>query len=159
MWPYINLAIAALAAKGALNRCTVSISIVISFLIIGLFQLLDLVPSNLYSFAFGSVVYALPCVVAYSLKFTKKRAFMALFSCLLMLLEFVAAYLWLIDSYASVGLFYRPTALALYSLLAIACFWGSNGKRQHSDGGYNNRHKYHIGFREVDRMGFKRGGR
>ena len=159
MWPYINLVIAALAVKGAYNRCFVSVSVVFSFVIIGLFQLLDLVPSDLHSFAFGSVAYALPCVVAFSSPFTKKRAFIALFSCLLMLLEFLAAYLWLADSYTNVGLFYRPTALVLYSLMAVACIWGSNGRLHKRNGSYSNRHKHFMGSRQANYMGIKGGSK
>lgn len=145
--------------KGAFNRCLVSIAVVFSFFAIGLFQLLDLVPSDLYSFVFGSVLYALPCVIAFSSPYTPKRALMALCCALLMLLEFIAAYLWVINSYAIVGVFYRPAALALYLLMAIACLWGSNGRLNKRNGGYNFRHKRFIGNGQATNMVFKKGAK
>lgn len=156
MWAFINLLVAAIALKAALKRCLVSACVVFGLLVISLCVALKVELSGLWSFALGSMLYALPCIAAFSSKFTKKRAFIALFSCLLMLLELLAAYLWLIDSYASVGLFYRSTAIALYIFLAIACFRGSNGRLHKRDGSYFNRHKYNMDHGQIDRMGFKR---
>jgi len=159
IWAYINLFIAVIAVKGAFNKCLVSASVVLCFFIIGLFQFFDLVPLGLYSFAFGSMVYALPCIAAFNSKFTRKNGVIALSLCLLMLLELLAAYLWLIDFYAIVGSFYRPVALALYSLVVVACFRGSNGRLHKRDGSYFNRHKYNMDHGQIDRMGFKRARR
>lgn len=84
---------------------------------------------------------------------------MALCCALLMLLELLAAYLWLIDSYAIVGVFYRPAALALYLLMAVACFWGSNGRLNKRNGGYNSWHKRYIGNGQATNMVFKKGAK
>ena len=158
-WAFINIIVAAIAFKSAFNRCLVSACVVFILLVLALCIALEVKLDGVWSFALGSMLYALPCIAAYSTKFTKKRAFMALFSCLLMLLELLAAYLWLTDSYAIVGLLYRPTALVLYSLLAIACFWGSNGQLHKRDGSYIDWHKYNMDHGQIDRMGFKRGRR
>ena len=159
MWAFINLLVAAAAIKSAFNRCAVSCCLVFSLLVLALCISFDVKLTGLWSFALGSMLYALPCIAAFSSQFTKKRAFMALFSCLLMLLEFVAAYLWFVDCYGLVGVFYRPLAFILYSVLAIACLWGNNGHTTKRDGGCIDWHKYNMDNRQIDRMGFKRGRR
>lgn len=159
MWLYINLITAALAAKGAFNKCLVSTSVVFCCLVLAIQMAYEVRLSGIWSFVVGSMLYSLPCIMAFSTKFTKKKAFMALFSAALMLLEFIAMYLWLVDSYAITVAFYRPTALALYSLLAIACFWGSNGNSVKRNGGYTNWHKFNMDHGQIDLMGFKGGSR
>lgn len=156
-WAYINLVIAIIAIRGVLKRCLVSATVVITFFIISLCVFLKVELTGMMSFALGAMLYSLPCIAAFSSPYTPKRALMALCSALLMLLELLAAYLWLIDSYAIVGVFYRPSALALYLLMAIACLWGSDGRLHQRNGGYNSWHKYILGNRKATHMVFKGG--
>ena len=140
-WAFINLLVAVTAIQGAYNKCLVSACVVFSLLILSLCLFLEVKLSGLWSFVLGTMLYALPCIAAYSSAFTKKRAAMAICSALLMLLEVLAAYLWLVDSYAIVGAYYRPIALALYSFLAVVCFWNSNGTLCKFAASLGNRHK------------------
>lgn len=145
--------------KGAFNRCLVSIAVVFSFLVISLCIFVNLEITGMMSFAFGSMLYSLPCIAAFSSPYTPKRALMALCCAFLMLLEFAAAYLWVINSYAIVSSFYRPAALALYLLMAVACFWGSNGRLYKRNGGYNSWHKFINRGYKASNMVFRKGAK
>lgn len=156
-WAYINLGIAAIAIRGALNHCLVSIAVVFSFFIISVCIFFEVELPGMLWFAFGAMLYSLPCIAAFSSPYTPKRAFMALCCALLMLLELLAAYLWVIDYYAIVGSFYRPVALVLYLLMAVACLWGSNGQLWKRNGSYNSWHGIYMGIRQIAHMVFKKG--